>query len=148
MSFDVLTDLRYLVWVFLLAWLLVSCAGEETERDCRQVVQEITAFTSKNILPLVDSESPPKIEQSTVIQLKLLRNQIFTCARPDAPDSATEWNQDKFLRLYSWLGLIEATLEVAAKEDDPETIRMLINSPSIGETILDIRAALGLERAQ
>jgi len=148
LSFDALTDPRYLVWVFLLAWLLVSCAGEETERDCRQVQQEITTFTGKNILPLVDSESPPKIEQSTVLQLKRLREQVLTCALPDAPNSATEWNEDNFERLYAWLGFIEVTLELAAEEDNPETTRMLVNSPSFGETILDLQSALGLEHRQ
>lgn len=145
MCFDVLTDPRYLVSVFLLAWLLVSCAGEETGRDCREVQQEITTFTEKNILPLVDIESSPKIERSTVIQLKRLRTQVLTCALPDAPNSATEWNEDNFVRLYAWLGFIEVTLELAAEEDNPETTRMLINSPSFGETVLDIQAALGLQ---
>ncbi len=148
MSFVVLTDPRYLVWVILLAWLLASCAGEEAERDCRQVQQEITTFTGNNILPLVDSESPPKIEQSTVVQLKRLRKQVSTCALPDAPNSATEWNEDNFIRLYAWLGIIEVTLELAAEEDNPETTRMLISSPSFGETVLDLQAALGLEHRQ
>ena len=148
MKFDTLTWSRYLVWVFLLAWFQVSCAGEVTERDCRHVQQEITTFTEKNILPLVDNKNPPKIEQSMVEQLKRLRKQVRTCALPDAPASATEWNEDNFIRLDGRLAFFEVTLGQAAEEENPEITRMLVNSPSFGEMVLDLQAALGLEHRQ
>ena len=139
---------RYFVWVLMFAWLLESCTGEVIERDCRQVQQEITTFTKQNILPLVDSESPPKIQRSTVEQLKQLRKEVDTCALPDAANSATEWNEANFIRLYGRLAYFEVMLERAAEEDDPEVIGMLVNSRSFGEMVLELQAALGLEHPQ
>ena len=148
MKFNPLHWPRYFVWVFLLALLLGGCAGEVTEHDCRQIRQEITAFTEKNILPLVDSESPPKIERSIVAQLKRLRGHVTTCALSDVPDDATEWNEDNLIRLDGRLAFFEVTLEQAAEAENPEITRMLVNSRNFGEAVLDLQAALGIEDQQ
>ena len=147
-GFDVLTDPRYLVCVFLLAWLLVSCVVEEDVSDCPQVEQDVTTFTKEMISPLVDGENHSKIEQSMVTQLTSLRNQVLTCADPPAWNKTTKRNVDFFYRVYPLLEFIEMNLELALKEDDPELTRMLIGTPTFGETVLDLETAVGHKRQQ
>jgi len=146
MKLGTLTWRRYLICGFLFPFFHTSSAADPGEVDCRNIKKEIASFTEENILSLADAnEDSPKIEPSTVAQLKNLREQVHTCYLSSPADSATEWDAGDFLRLEAQLAFFEITMGQAAADENTDVTWILINSPKFGQAVIDLQKALGIE---